>query len=158
MKKIILALFAVLLTTSIALAAWQDTFSTDFAKDSVASVKNILAQGGSPAEIVASADGIDPAKLVTAMCDAGLTPQDLQGVLTQLGKSANEVMSLCGLDNISFERQFPGSSTEIRNSLSVNVGTNYDGDGTLLDSTGGAVAGAVGGGATPIPPASVSRP
>ena len=136
MKTIIFTLFAVLLTTSIALAAWQDTFSSDFAKDSVATVKNILALGGSPGEIidVASAADIDGKILVTAMCKAGLSPQDLQGFLAELGNmSLNVLMANCvGHGNISPINFFPGSSSQNTNSLSVSTGTNYDGDGTPI--------------------------
>ena len=161
MKKIILALFAVLLTTSIALAAWQDTFLTDFAKNGAATVATPLALGVSPSEIidVATAAGVDPTMLVTAMCEAGSSPQDLQKFLAKLGNmSPNVLMTIClGPENISQINKFPGATLD---SSSVSKVINYDGDGAPLGSAGGAgvAAGVVGGGATPIPPASGSRP
>ena len=127
MKTIIFTLFAVLLTTSIALAAWQDTFLKDFAENGTAAVANALAQEASPGEIIDFASGIQAEMLVTAMCDAGLSPQDLQEFLPKLGMSINALMSFCGgPGNISNVNKFPGASTENTNSLSVSTGTNYD--------------------------------
>lgn len=139
MKKFIFALFAVLLTTSIALAAWQDTFSKDFAENGTDTVKNALQEASSGEIIdVALAAGIQEKMLVTAMCDAGLSPQDLQEFLPKLGMSINALMSFCGgPGNISNVNKFPGASTQNTNSLSVSTGTNYDGDGTpILPASG----------------------
>ncbi|MEA2115026.1 MAG: hypothetical protein U9P36_06555 [Thermodesulfobacteriota bacterium] len=143
MKKIIFTLFAVLLTTSIAIAAWQDTFLKDFAENGTAAVAKALAEEASPDEIIAfaSAAGVQAETLVTAMCDAGLSPQDLQGFLPKLGMSTNALMSFCGgQGNISNVNKFPGASTQNTNSLSVSTGTNYAGDGKPLGSDGGATA------------------
>ena len=129
MKKIIFALFAVLLTISIALAAWQDTFLSDFAENGPAAVANALADGASPQEMIdiASAAGVQAETLVTAMCEAGLSPQDLQGFLPKLGMSTNALMSSCGgQGNISNVNKFPGASSQNTNSLSVSTETNYD--------------------------------
>ncbi len=131
MKKIIFALFAVLLTTSIALAAWQDTFLEDFAENGAGAVANALAEGASPQEMIdiASAAGVQAETLVTAMCDAGLSPQDLQKFLPKLGMSTNALMSSCGVPgNISPVNKYPGATTD---SSSVSKGTNYAGDGKL---------------------------
>ena len=127
MKKIIVALFAVLLMTSIALAAWQDTFVSDYAKNEAAAVANALALGASPGEIIdiATAAGVEAEMLATAMCEAGLSPQDLQGFLAKLGgMSLNALMTACSQDNISSENQFAGASEE---SSSVSKGIDYDG-------------------------------
>lgn len=131
MKTIIIAMFTVLLSTSIALAAWQDTFLKDFAENGTAAVTNALALGASPAEIidVAKAAGIQAETLVTAMCDSGLSPQDLQGFQTGLAMTINDIMTACGQGNISYENQFPGAT---KDSTSVNKQTNYAGDGKPL--------------------------
>ena len=160
MKTIIFALFGVLLTTSIALAAWQDTFSTNFAKNGAATVASALALGASPGEIidVASAAGIEPKTLVTAMCEAGLSPQDLQGFLAQLGNmSANVLMTACvGPGNISLENRFPGANPE---TFSVSKEPNYASIETFSVSNepndnGTTVDGGTPGGGTPSQPAS----
>lgn len=129
MKKIILTLFVVLLTASIALASWQDTFSSDYTKNSTGAVANALALGASPGEIIDVAlaiEGVQAELLATAMCDAGLSPQDLQGFLPKLGgMNLNALMTACGSqDNISSENQFAGTSAD---SSSESKRTNYDG-------------------------------
>ncbi len=129
MKKIIFALFAVLLTTSMALAAWQDTFLSDFAENGPAAVANALAQGASPGEMIdiASAAGVQAKMLATAMCDAGLSPQDLQEFQSGLGMTPNQIITACGgQGTISNVNKFPGASSQNTNSLSVSTETNYD--------------------------------
>jgi len=124
MKKVFFALFAVILTTSLALAAWQDVFSTNYAEKGLGTaVHEALAAGASPGEIIdlaSSIDGIHSAPLVTAMCKGGLTPGDLQDFLKKLGMNPASLKKACekgrqgegkGIrGDIAYDNRFPGSN------------------------------------------------
>ncbi len=174
MKKCIVALGILLFTAANALAAWQDTFVQDFTKNKTETVKNALALEASPQEMIdlLAAAGVETKTVVTALCEAGLSPQELQPFVKL---SANELQFLCGgQGNISPILGFPGANPD---AFSVSKATNYDGDGKPLGSDGGdgtvdegtgggssdsggsTVDGGTGGGGTQPPgPASISRP
>ena len=115
MKKIIFVLLAVFLTSSIALADWQETFKDDnLAGGLNVAVKNALAKGISPAAIIEMAMTIDDmsgAVLATAMCNSGVSVQALQGSLNILGINQQTAMKSCGggQGNISAGGAFAGA-------------------------------------------------
>ena len=120
MKRFIFALFTVLLTTSIALAAWQDTFSNDFEENGATAVANALALEASLVEItdVSITAGIQAEMLVASMCDAGVPFQALQDLLPKLGIGHEAAMIAC---DISVADRFSGAGYS-----STNKKTDYD--------------------------------
>ncbi len=123
MKKIILALLAFLLTTSMALADWKESFLNDYMENGLnVALINALALGISPAAITDTAIAIDEIQaemLVAAMCDAGVPWQDLQDSLPKLGIGREAAMIAC---DISAEDRFSGAGYS-----SARKKTDYDG-------------------------------
>lgn len=115
MKKLIFALLAVLLTSSIALADWKDPFLSDYTNKGLnTAVTNALALGISPKAIIETAmaiEGVDGAVLATAMCDCGVPVLALQDSLSELGISQQVAINSCGgQGNISATGAFPGAA------------------------------------------------
>ncbi len=115
MKKFILALFIVFLTTSTALAGWQKDFASNYTANGLnTAVTNALARGISPAaitEVAMAIDGMNGAILATAMCDGGVSVQALQDFLSVLGISQQTAIKSCGgQGNISATGAFPGAA------------------------------------------------
>ncbi len=115
MKKIMMVLLALVLTSSIALADWQETFVTDYNESGLnAAVTNALAQGYTPEQIIAVAmaiEGVNGTVLASAMCDGGVPVQAMQNSLDLLGINQQTVMKSCGggQGNISASGAFAGS-------------------------------------------------
>lgn len=116
MKKIILALFIVILTTSTALADWQEDFVSDYTADGLGiAVTNALAKGIAPKAIIETAmaiEGVDGKALASAMCDGGVPVQALEDSLSILGIPVQAVAIACGggQGNISATDAFPGAA------------------------------------------------
>ena len=131
MKTIIFVLFAVLLTTSISLAAWQDTFPDDIAeKGLAATVAADLALGAYPDEIIdiALAAGVQAEKLVSAICDAGVPLQVLQDSLPILGLGLDAAMIACDIPTVD---RFSGAGYS-----SASKKTDYDGGTPVSPASG----------------------
>ena len=118
MKKIIFALFAVLFTTSIALADWQEDFVSDYAEYGLGiAVTNALAAGNTPKAINETAmamaiEDVDGKALASAMCDSGVPIQALEDSLSVLGIPIQAVVKACGggQGSISATGAFPGAT------------------------------------------------
>ena len=115
MKKTVLVLLAILLTSSIALADWKDSFLTDYTTSGLnAAVTNALAHGIAPEAIIVTAmaiEGMNGVVLATAMCDGAVSIQALQDSLNVLGISQQVAITSCGgQGNISATGAFPGAT------------------------------------------------
>jgi len=131
--KISLPLFAVVLTTSIALADWQESFLDDYSEKGLnTAVTNTLAAGISPGAIIETAmaiDGMNGEVLAAAVCDGGVPVQDLQDSLHVLEISQRTAITLCAAVQETFlpAGSFPGAGYS-----SVSRKTNYDGSNNTV--------------------------
>ena len=123
-----------LLTASISLASWQQSFLQDYEKQGIdRAVINALARGVDPLEIISQAltiDGLTAERITEAVCNGGVAVQAMDRALELLKIKRQTAVNIC--ENISANLKFPGSDY-----LSVNKRTNYDGTGNRIRPASG---------------------
>ena len=117
MERIIIALFLVLLTCSVALADWSDAFLSDYTEKGMGSaVTNALRSGISPGEIIVFAKAIEGVKveeIFRALCEAGVPLKSMLADIEKNNINLDTAITACApQEDVSPEDGFPGMKPE----------------------------------------------